>query len=118
LTGPQTRRADMLDQLQLLAGLDRNRVEREVVVALAQARAGRTEPAIITLGAALERTPNDPRIYQALGQVWLQDAESRNDRLALKKAIQALERAGNANSVSSETLQLFGRALPRAGQAE
>src|SRR5207244_13618703 len=62
------RSADVLDQLQLLAGLDRNRVEREVVVALAQARAGRIEPAIITLGTALERTPGEPRVYQALGR--------------------------------------------------
>ena len=110
------RRADALDQLQVLAGLDRNRVERQVVVALAQAKAGHTEPAIVTLGTALERAPEDPRIYQALGQVWLQDAEARNDRFALNKAIEALERAGSGPNVSSETLTLFGRALLRDGQ--
>jgi len=114
----QSRRADVLDQLQLLAGLDRNRVEREVVVALAQARAGRTEPAIVTLGNALERTPDDPRLYQALGQVWLQDAEARNDRLALNKALEALERVGSGTNVSSGTLTLFGRTLLRHGQVD
>jgi tetratricopeptide (TPR) repeat protein len=113
-----TRRGELLDQLQLLAGLDRNRVERDVVVALAQAGAGRTEPAILTLGTALERTPDDPRIYQALGQVWLQDAEARNDRFALNKALEALERAAGRTNASSETLTLFGRALLRAGQTE
>lgn len=118
LYGTRSRRADMLDQLQLLAGLDRNRVERDVVVALAQAKAGRTEPAILTLGAALERTPDDPRVYHALGQVWLQDAEARNDRLALNKALEALERAAGGNTASSETLTLFGRALLRAGHVE
>jgi len=118
LYSTHARRADLLDQLQLLAGLDRNRVEREVVVALAQARAGRTEPAIVTLGTALERTPDDPRIYQALGQVWLQDAEARNDRSALKKALEALERAGSGANVSSATLTLFGRALLRDGQGD
>jgi len=112
------RRSDQLDQLQLLAGLDRNRVEREVVVALAQAKAGRMEPAVITLGAALERTPDDPRIYEALGQVWLQDAESRSDRLALKKALEALERAAAGSNASSGTLTLFGRALMDDGQVE
>ena len=114
----QTRRADALDQLQVLVGLDRNRVERQVGVALALARAGRTEPAIVTLGTALERTPDDARIFQALGQVWLQDAEVRNDRLALNKALEALERAANATSVNSDTLTLFGRALLRDGQVE
>ena len=103
---------------QVLAGLDRSRVERQVIVALAQARAGHTEPAILTLGTALERTPDDPRVYQALGQVWLQDAETRNDRLALNKAIEALERAGSGATATSETLTLFGRALLRDGQTD
>ena len=114
----RARRADHLDQLQLLAGLDRNRVEREVVVALAEANAGRVEPAILTLGTALERTPDDPRIYQAIGQVWLQDAEARNDRLALNKALEALERAATGSNASSETLTLLGRALLVQGQTE
>lgn len=118
LYSSHARRGDLLDQLQLLAGLDRNRVERDVVVALAQAGTGRTEPAILTLGTALERTPEDPRIYQALGEVWLQDAEARNDRLALNKALEALERAASRTNASSETLTLFGRALLRAGRIE
>ncbi len=116
LYSAQHRRADVLDQLQVLAGLDRTHVERQIVVALAQAKAGHTEPAVVTLGTALERMPDDPHVYQALGQVWLQDAEVRNDRLALNKAIEALERAGSGTSVTSEALTLFGRALLRDGQ--
>jgi tetratricopeptide (TPR) repeat protein len=118
LYSAHSRRADLLDQLQLLAGLDRNRVERDVVVALAQAKAGRTEPAILTLGTALERTPDDPRLYQALGQVWLQDAETRNDRFALNKALEALERANAGSNGTSASLTLLGRALLRNGQVE
>jgi len=118
LYSTHTRRADLLDQLQLLSGLDGNRVEREVVVALAEAKAGRTEPAIVTLGTALDRTPDDPRIYQALGLVWLQDAEARNDRFALNKSLEALERAAAGGNAGSETMTLFGRALLRDGQVD
>src|SRR5580765_3154601 len=56
----QGKRADELDQLQVLAGLDRD-VERQLAVALAQARAGRTELAVATLGTALDRAPDNPR---------------------------------------------------------
>src|SRR5262249_34396137 len=90
LYGRERRRPDSLEQLQVLAGLDRTHVERQVLVALAQAKAGHTEPAVVTLGTALERTPDDPRVYQALGQVWLQDAEAHDDRLSLNKALEAL----------------------------
>src|SRR5207302_1571214 len=45
-------------------------------------------------------------------------AEARNDRLALNKAIEALERAGSGPNVSSEALTLFGRALLRNGQID
>jgi tetratricopeptide (TPR) repeat protein len=110
------RRVDELGQLQTLAGLDPGHVERQVTVALAQARAGRTESAVATLGAALDRTPDDPRVYEALGRVWLQNAEAHDDRLALKKAIEALERIGSDPQSSSDALTLYGRALLRDGQ--
>src|SRR5262249_22296185 len=57
LFAAQGRRADELEQLQLLAGLDRDHVERQVAVGLAHARAGHPELAVLTLGNALERTP-------------------------------------------------------------
>ncbi len=114
----QRRRSDALEQLQVLAGLDRSHVERQIVLALAQARAGHVEPAVVTLGTALERTPDDPRVYHALGEVWLQDAEARNDRSSLNKAIEALERATIATIAPSDTMTLFGRALLRDGQLD
>ena len=43
---------------------------------------------------------------------------SFNDRLALNKAIEALERAGSGPNVSSDALTLFGRALLRNGQVD
>ena len=43
LYAARTPARDELEQLQVLAGLDRDHVERQVVVALAQARAGHAE---------------------------------------------------------------------------
>jgi tetratricopeptide (TPR) repeat protein len=111
----QSKRADELDQLQVLAGLDRN-VERQLAVALVQARAGRTESAVATLGTALDRAPDNPRVYEALGRVWLQNAEARDDRFALNKALEALDRIGTDPRSSSDALTLYGRALLRDGQ--
>ena len=51
------------------------RPERLVRVGLAYARQGRTEAAIVTLGRAAERYPDDPAVYTALGRVWLESAE-------------------------------------------
>ena len=109
------RRADTLEQLQLLAGLN-GRVERQIAVGLAHARLGHTDLAVLALGAALDRTPDQPLIYAALGRVWLDMAASRSD--ALSKALQALERAASAPSTTSEVLTLYGRALLKANRAE
>jgi tetratricopeptide (TPR) repeat protein len=114
----QNRRADELDQLQIMAGLDRDHVERQIAVGLAQARAGHAEPAVVALGTALERTPDQPLVYEALGRVWLEDAEARDDRTALNKALEALERVGSEPSSTSTALTLFGRALMRDGQMD
>jgi tetratricopeptide (TPR) repeat protein len=116
LYSAQNRRADELDQLQIMAGLDREHVERQVAVGMAHARAGHAEPAVVALGTALERTPDQPLVYEALGRVWLEDAEARDDRTALNKSLEALERIGGSPSATSATLTLFGRALLRDGQ--
>jgi tetratricopeptide (TPR) repeat protein len=109
-------RRDEIDQLQTLAGLDPTHVERQVTLALALARAGRTESAVAALGAALDRAPDDPHVYEALGRVWLQNADANDDRLALKKAIEALERIATDPQASSDALTLYGRALLSDGQ--
>jgi tetratricopeptide (TPR) repeat protein len=112
------RRANELEQLQVIAGLDRDHVERQVAIGLAHARAGHADLAVLTLGSALERTPDQPRIYGALGRVWLDIALARNDRVALSKAIEALARVASTTTATSDVLTLYGRALLQNGQTE
>ena len=124
------RKNDELEQLQLLAGLDRDHVERLVAVGLAHARwsddenepparrAGHADLAVLTLGSALERAPNQPLIYTALGRVWLEIGEARADRVALNKALEALARVGASDTATSEALTLYGRALLQSGRAD
>jgi tetratricopeptide (TPR) repeat protein len=116
--GALGRRADQLEQLQLLAGLDRDHVERQVTLGLAQARAGQADLAVLTLGNALERTPNQPLIYGALGRVWLERAMAKNDRVDLSKALEALERVASMPGATSEWLTLYGRALLQDGEPD
>jgi tetratricopeptide (TPR) repeat protein len=104
------RRGDELEQLQMLAMFDRSRPERQVAVGLAEARAGREELAVLTLRRAMDRTPDHPLIYAALGQVWLAQA-MRGDTVALGKAVEALERAAATDSATSTILTAYGRAL-------
>jgi tetratricopeptide (TPR) repeat protein len=110
------RRGDELEQLQLLAGLDRDRVERQVAVGLAHARAGHWDLAVLTLGNALERNPDEPQIYRALGQVWLE--RPGDDGAFLSKARQALERAAASTNAGSDVLTLYGRALMQESEIE
>jgi tetratricopeptide (TPR) repeat protein len=106
------RHADAIEQLQLIAGLDRGHVERLVEVGLAQARAGKGELAVLTLGSALERSTDAALVYGALGRVWLDMTSTRSDALA--KALEALHLAAAANGAPSDVLTLYGRALIRS----
>jgi tetratricopeptide (TPR) repeat protein len=119
-----------VEQLQVLAALDRGRIERHVAVGLAHARWS-TDPretvskreaqadlAVLTLGSALERAPDQPLIYSTLGRIWLDISAARDDRVAFNKALEALERVGASASATSESLTLYGRALLQAGRAE
>jgi len=98
-----------LTQLVALTALDPS-VSREVTLGLAYARSGQPDLAVTTLGRAAERYPDYPYAYVALGRVWLEIAQARGDRIALSKAIEALEGAVGSDD-SSEALMLFGRAL-------
>jgi tetratricopeptide (TPR) repeat protein len=113
--GSLDRRSDELEQLQLLAGLDRTHVERQIAVALAHARSRRWELAVGTLASALERSPDHPAIYTALGRVWLDSAQARDDSVDVSKAREALERVIAHPAATSETLSLYGRALLESG---
>lgn len=110
------RSTDEIDQLQTLVALDRGHVERAVALALAHHRAGHDDLAVLTLGQALERAPDDPSVYGALGQIWLDRA--KDDRALLRKAREALERAANRPDASSETLTTYARALLQDGDLD
>jgi tetratricopeptide (TPR) repeat protein len=111
LLGSLNRHAEEIEQLDVLAALD-SRLERRVAVGLAHARAGHLDLAVLTLGSALERAPDQPVLYGALGRVWLDIAETRSDRPdAIGKALEALARAASSPTATSEVKTLYGRAL-------
>jgi tetratricopeptide (TPR) repeat protein len=112
------RPSDQLHELQVLVGLDPHKPERQISLGLAFARAGRIELAVHTLVSALERAPDQTLIYGAIGRVWLDSWQARNDPAALRKAIEALERAATTPGAGSEIMVLYGRALLADGQIE
>jgi tetratricopeptide (TPR) repeat protein len=116
LYGSLGRNVEELEQLQMIAGLDRDHVSRQVAIGLAHARAGHWDLAVLTLGGALERSPNEAEIYRALGKVWLE--RPRDDRAFLSKARAALEQVASSPSATSEVLTLYGRALLQDGDAD
>jgi tetratricopeptide (TPR) repeat protein len=118
LYGSLGRHADEIEQLHMIADLDREHVERQVALGLAQARAGHEEVAVLTLGSALEHTPAQPIVYRALGQVWLARAEAHDDRVYLSKALEALGRVASSPDATSDMLTLYGRALSLDGQLD
>lgn len=116
------RRNEELEQTQLVAGLDRDQIGRQIAVAMAHARASRAARdearqerqanlAILTLDSVLERVPDHPGAYRALGEVWLNLAQAQEDPRDLRKAIEALERAASVPGAPSSALSLYGRAL-------
>jgi tetratricopeptide (TPR) repeat protein len=107
-----------INQLEALAALEPAKPDRVVAVALAQARAGREENAVTTLGRALERFPDASQVYAALGHVWLTDAQKRGDRVALNKAVEALTQAARRSDATSETHAELGRAWLLAGDRQ
>ena len=107
--------AKAINELEALAALDVSRADRLVAVGLAQARAGREDAAVVTLGRAVDRFPDAPQAYAALGHVWLAGAQRRGDHVALNKAIEALQQAASRSDASSDTFSELGRAWSLAG---
>lgn len=107
-----------IEQLEALAALEPSQPQRLVNVGLAYARAGDYDNAVTTLGRAAQRYPEAEGVYIALGRIWLSIAEARGDRVALSKAVQALEPAATRADASSETLTLYGRALLLSGRVD
>ena len=112
------RRTQQIDQLQALAALDGDHPARQVAVGLAHARAGHWDLAVLTLSSALERAPNEPLLYNALGEVWLDRPRDKNDRVFLSKAREALERVATAPTATSSMLMFYGRALLENGELD
>ena len=112
LYGRLGRHDERTRQLEALAALD-PRASREVSLGLGYARGGQLDRAVMRLGSAAERFPDDGFTYVALGRVWLERA-ARGDRVDASKALRALE-AGVGNDSSSEALTLLGRALLMSG---
>ena len=106
-----------IEQLEALAALDAGRPDRSIELGLAYARAGQTELAVLTLGRAAEQHPDPPRVYTALGRVWLNIAEQRGDGVALGKALEALQSLVGTTA-TSEARTLHARALLLAGDYE
>ena len=104
-----------IQQLEALAALEPSQPQRLVDVGLAYARVGRTDAAITALGRAAERYPEADGVYIALGQVWLETAAAHNDRVALIKALEALQPVASRPDATSDTLTLYGRALFLSG---
>jgi Flp pilus assembly protein TadD len=71
--------------------------------------------AVTTLSRALERFPESVAVYSMLGEVWLKAAETKDDGVALNKALQALNTAVLRGGSTSRDLALYGRAQLRAG---
>ncbi len=125
LTGPREALAGLyraggepargIDQLEALAALDYTQPDRLVALGLAHARSRRFEAAVLILSRAVERFPDEPQVYAALGSVWLDAAEVRDDSVALKKAIEALSTAAGYVEVTSAALSDLGRAQMMAG---
>ena len=106
------RSEDRARQLEALAVLD-PRPSREVSLGLSYARSGQLDRAVMRLGTAGERFPDDGVADVALGRVWLERA-ARGDGVELRKALRALEGSVGDGS-SSEGLTLLGRALLMSG---
>lgn len=111
------RTREELEQFEALTALDA-RPARYLALGLAYARAGQHNQAVRVLGGAAERFPEHPAIYAALGRVWLETAQKGRDRIALSKALEALQAVPVDSDVGSEAKFLFGRALLLAGDRE
>lgn len=112
------RAREEIEQLEALAALDSTRAERSIAVGLAYSRMGNSNLAVVALGRAVERFPQNPAVYAALGRIWLKTAEEGGDPAALRKALEALEPVASQSSATGEILGLYGRALLLAGETQ
>ena len=110
--------AKFIAQLEALAALEPGRPDRLMTVGRAQARAGRLDSALTTLSRAVERFPDAPDAYAALGHVWLVTGQTRGDRVALNKAVAALLEATSRPDATPEAFADLGLALLLTGEPQ
>jgi tetratricopeptide (TPR) repeat protein len=115
LYGSSGHTQEAIDQLNAIATLEPSRPERVVDIALTLARSGQREAAVVALSRAVERHPESPVLFAALGRVWLEIAVIDDDSAALRKALAALQPQARRSGVTSEVLTLLGEAQLRAG---
>jgi len=111
------RTADEFLQLQSLALLE-PQTDRQIAIALAQARRGDFAIALSTLRDAGAVASADSRVDLAIGRVYLMQAERTRDPAAARQARVALEAALGGTARRSEGLALLGRAEYLAGEYE
>jgi tetratricopeptide (TPR) repeat protein len=113
------RDTDAIAELEKLAAFEPAKSDPLIEAGVIYARLGRTDLALAELNRAVERDPANPRVYQAVGRIWLDTAEGRpgDRRWALNNALKALDQAARAPDATSEGLTLYGRALVLAGDA-
>jgi tetratricopeptide (TPR) repeat protein len=104
------RSRDAVEQLEAIAALE-PLPGRLVDVALALARSGQRDAAVVTLRRAAEKHPDSPVVLAALGRVWLETAAAEEDPVALRKALTALEPLARRPDATGEVLALHGEAL-------
>ena len=105
------RTRDEMTQREAIAALDADRPEGLITLALAYARHGRPDAAVVTLARAEERFPNLEIVAIATGRVWVERADATGDPQAVQRALDVLRPLAARDAASSETLCLFGRAL-------
>ena len=96
--------------LEALTRLEPDRLQRRLALALGYARAGRQDVAVTTLRSLAQEHADSPEVYVTIGRVWLEAAEANKDRVALNKALEALETLARRGNSNPEALLLLGRA--------
>ncbi len=79
---------------------------------------GRNDQAIEAVGLALEQDPNLPGAYLRLGQLWLEEGISSDDRVALEKAVAALESVLQLENENGHASLALGQAYLAIGDEE
>ena len=104
------RSRDAVEQLEAIAALE-PLPGRLVDVALALARSGQRDAAVVTLRRAADKHPDSPVVLTALGRVWLETATAEEDPVALRRALTALQPLARRPDATGEVLALHGEAL-------